>query len=615
MPTLEELMRRALEEQIPSVNDELFHQLQQKRRGRHLRRRIGTVVLTVAVLAATAGGFVVLRNQFAAEPDGVAGATPYGAAGLVAACPVADGTHLCVVPADSLGVDSTEGRRLLTEGAGEIVAEPDVSPDGTTVVFERFGVGGESQEGLWTIHSDGSGLTQITELADSLWNASWSPDGSRLIALGPDDGELSILLPDGTVERTISVPGLVNLESPRWAPDGSRIAFKAVEPATDFLTADIFTIAINGSELVNLTETRLTQERDPAWSPDGTSIAYTAETPDGPTIHVRRSDGSDVIVSGPEDDPVEGTSPDWSPDGRWLAYHVSERVPEAQAPEVEQNPVLGVSFLSVRAARVDGSRDTLLAPGVGSFGWIPQSDVPPTEPSPEPEVEGRDIGLGFRVCFPERLGRVDFLGDGTAGSAWTGVPVREDGTCPAHARPIAYILAVDHTGDQRADTWIDLGVRCDVLCTPFDAADLDGNGTEELVVASHFSIMSYYLFSLRPDDEGNLRVEPILVADPGHAPADITAGEPLRIDAGGDEGYGSSIQCEGFPEDPVIVWAWRLGVVDSDAPREVHETRIELQSDGLFHVVGTNDSTVPAGEPGPVHETAPACGVDWHPAA
>ncbi|HEV8563847.1 MAG TPA: hypothetical protein VGR41_02930 [Actinomycetota bacterium] len=42
-------------------------------------------------------------------------------------------------------------------------------------------------------------------------------------------------------------------------------------------------------------------------------------------------------------------------------------------------------------------------------------------------------------------------------------------------------------------------------------------------------------------------------------------------------------------------------------------TRIQLQADGLYHVIGTNDYTVPAEHPLGIDATGPACGVDWSP--
>jgi len=64
----------------------------------------------------------------------------------------------------------------------------------------------------------------------------------------------------------------------------------------------------------------------------------------------------------------------------------------------------------------------------------------------------------------------------------------------------------------------------------------------------------------------------------------------------------------------VIVWSWSYAEIDSDEPTEVHVTRIELQPDGFFHVIDTNDYTVPAGTPSGIayaYELESECGVDW----
>jgi hypothetical protein len=310
------------------------------------------------------------------------------------------------------------------------------------------------------------------------------------------------------------------------------------------------------------------------------------------------ADGSNVsrLTNGADTDTFQGGQ--FSPDGTKIAYEASTH--GVGGPVVVMN--------------ADGTNpETIVEADVLGFSWQPKQ----VRPAPERggAQSARDIGLDFNVCFPDRLGGIDFLGDGTNGSAWTGVPVTDDGTCARHARPSAYILAIDDTGDQVADSWIELPFDCSVDCAPFDATDLDANGSEELVVTSFLSVMDYYFFSVRPNPAGDLQVEPILVAEPGHKPAGITAGLPLRIDAGGDEGYGSSIDCEAYPTAPVIVWSWSNGPVESQQPTDVHITRIQLQEDGRFHVVGTNDFTVPADQSSGIAHEAPACGVDWHPSA
>ena len=592
MPTLEELMRRALQEQIPPDNDELFHQLEQKKRGRYVRHRIGTVVLTVAVLVATAGGFIALTSMFRQDARQPASS----GAGAIVITRVTSSTD----DRPSLWLANPDGSdpRLLVA----LAASPSLSPDGRTLAFIWFG-GPGPHPALATMPIAGGEPELLSPRSVAAGSPTWSPDGEGIayVRVDPEHDSAWMVDADGSDDRPLRVGDFAFISSLSFSPDGSRLVFAAsTSRSRGPLSWDLYVFDLASGQSSQLSRTPEVEEQDPAWSPDGSRIAFTAYEPG-----FSRSSVWTVSPSGADPQVVaegwgrEARGPAWSPDG--LRMLISD----------------GVWIYRVSFDPADpGDEPASVIEGLSAV-WLPEIAGSSDEASDPIEQGGRDIGLDFRMCFVERLGGIDFTGDGTSGSAWIGVRPKDDATCVRSRFPEAdrLVLAIDHTGDEFADSWVELPFECPVLCTPFDAADLDGNDTEELVVASHFSIMSYYLFSLRPDDDGKLQVEPILVADPGHPPAGITAGEPLRIDAGGDEGYESSIRCEGFPQDPVIVWAWRLGVVDSDASKEAHETRIELRSDGLFHVVGANDSTVPAGEPGQAHETVPACGVDWHPAA
>jgi len=102
------------------------------------------------------------------------------------------------------------------------------------------------------------------------------------------------------------------------------------------------------------------------------------------------------------------------------------------------------------------------------------------------------------------------------------------------------------------------------------------------------------------------------VAPPGPPDAHITPDERLQTSAGGDEGYSSWIRWEGYPNAPVLVFTYGAGVVDGHQPTEWHEIKLHLQSDGLFHVVGATDLSLPANQdPGLVRSIAPACGLDF----
>jgi hypothetical protein len=269
----------------------------------------------------------------------------------------------------------------------------------------------------------------------------------------------------------------------------------------------------------------------------------------------------------------------------------------------------GITVLS----RTIGEND----PDVGTFpGSLTESEQPPTpSPSAGPASNvGLDIGLDFRLCRADRLGGVDMLGDGTAGAAWTGVRVKPDGSCPSEFDGFN-VVAVDHTGDGRADSWWGPMQYC-VGCEPFDATDLNADGAQELVVLAQWGTTpQYLLFSLMTGSGDEPAVQPILVAVPGQPKAGFRPGEPVALWAGGDEGFSGSVRCESYPDAPILVVTWSDHPIEGPGSEtsEVHETRLRLEGDGLMHVVSGSDSTQPTTDPGLERWTGPACGVRFWP--
>jgi hypothetical protein len=245
-------------------------------------------------------------------------------------------------------------------------------------------------------------------------------------------------------------------------------------------------------------------------------------------------------------------------------------------------------------------------------GGTPEASNPPTPTPTAPPVgaEGEDIGLPTRLCDVRELDGLDLLGDGTPTTAWTGNPVSAEGRCP---RVLGAVVAVDVTGDGRADLRWGPIERCrHVGCAPLGAADLDADGDDELVIHTAFSIVDHLYFAVRPSGDGVFTLAPIEVAEPGNPVAAVLPGEPLVTSAAGDEGYAGWMRCEGFPETPVLVWAWTNHPIDSDRPAEWHRTELRLEADGLFHVIGSTDVDLPPGErPDWLLSSDPACGLDF----
>lgn len=240
----------------------------------------------------------------------------------------------------------------------------------------------------------------------------------------------------------------------------------------------------------------------------------------------------------------------------------------------------------------------------------------PKSVEPSPREAGRDLGLGFRICDVTRLGGIDFFGDGSVGSAWTGTRVASDGTCPARSDTLPrYLVAADFDGDGSADGWSETIIQC-FACRPFAATDFNGDGIEELVVLFQGSSTPQYgIYGAAPP--GSPRgpgLYPIVVASPGAKDAGFPGGEPITFSSGGDEGYEAAIDCEGYPSDPVLVVSWSDHPVEGPGSdvTDIYVTRLRLEGD-TFQVVSSDHFTQPTTARFVFDARGSACGVDFDP--
>lgn len=592
----DELIRRFHRAERPVGSDDLFEGLARRRRSRRTLQRVQAGALAVSVLVATAVGFVALQRAFDEDRRDVG--TPLPGNGEIVFSRIGDDGrfHLYAAQPDGSGV------RQITDDATNDT-DPAVSPDGRTIAYTRGSDGGSV---VATVPIEGGDVSWQTSDLVPAADPSWSPDGTQLvyIASGIDSSLLYVVRVNGGTPRCICF-GFERSEStgpaladPSWAPDGSRVAF-AFGPvdavAGRAATWDIGLIDVEGTEMDPL----VASERDdeaPAWSPDGTRIAFTRPGEQGDEVWTVAPDGTEeTLVATAVEASLE---PDlaWAPDGSALL--VSDRLwiyrvdvtPEGDPRE---------NFVQL----VRGGSPSWQPLPTGLEPSVTASPEPSVSPSPEPE--GKDIGLGFNLCNVERLGGIDFLGDGTNGQAWTGTRAKGTGQCPDQDAFRTYLVAADVDGDGAADSVSETLPDC-FYCHPFDAADLDADGDDELVVLwSEGSTPSFMIYAIAHGE-----IAPVLVAEPGHPEAREERGQPLTFATGGDEGYSGWVRCENFPDAPVLIVTWRDHPIEGNT-MEVHETRFVLQDDGMFHVVGSTDYSAPVGDPIPGVSDEPACGVDF----
>ena len=198
------------------------------------------------------------------------------------------------------------------------------SPDSRSIAFHRSASGtappiGIPDLGAPTTDSDifvatvcdlvaGLPPTNITNSAGEIDDdASWSPDGQKILWTAHDDGDAPLVRPsqdiyvmnaDGSGRVNLTDNSPVEERGPAWSPDGTRIVYmcRVGDPATPTSTTPTFEICVmnsDGSDSRRLTHNTL-PDGTPTWSPDGTRILFNrAVPPPNQQLHIMNADGSE----------------------------------------------------------------------------------------------------------------------------------------------------------------------------------------------------------------------------------------------------------------------------------------------------------------------------------
>ena len=210
-------------------------------------------------------------------------------------------------------------------GSASTPAPAALSTAGPWIIFP-------SEDGIWAMNSDGSGLVKLTDLpylGPNPPTASVAPSGGRVafVTYWPDRNSYQLAI--------LSLPlGHIELVTP------------LLNSSIDFLTLD-------WQEAVDL-EASVALARTLEWSPDGRYLAFVgAQDGPSPDVYVLALDGFSMLrlTSGP----TYAVDPTWSPDGAYVLHGAASALNWENAPD-------GYSMTGFWAARADGSELRLLYP-------------------------------------------------------------------------------------------------------------------------------------------------------------------------------------------------------------------------------------------------------------
>ncbi len=198
--------------------------------------------------------------------------------------------------------------------AGLRYSSPNLSPNGSRAVYARQRNGSVSQTGINTINADGSNVVTVLT-GEGLSAPVFSPDGSR-IAFNNTERRLMVMNTDGSNPSPITD----NCTEPDWSPDGTKLVcvetpnFNVTDP-----DSNIVTVNANGTNrtIINNTGGR---KLSPRWSPDGSRIAFVQQIriPRNNSLIVMNANGTNAATILSHTRTVYGTV-SWSPDGARLA--------------------------------------------------------------------------------------------------------------------------------------------------------------------------------------------------------------------------------------------------------------------------------------------------------
>ena len=209
--------------------------------------------------------------------------------------PVADASNLSWASSDPTVIEVDADGNLTPAGIGSAMVVAN-TPWGSTDTAAVHVIGEilvtstrAGNVNLFSFDRDApDGFFQVTDQPGSELSARYSPDGSKVVYISDQAGNLDIFVANSDGSEPVQLTNTISLEgSPTWTPDGSRILFESDQSGM----SQVWAMNADGTELTQLTSGEFANYR-PSVSPDGSRILFASSRDDNYDVFIMNMDGS-----------------------------------------------------------------------------------------------------------------------------------------------------------------------------------------------------------------------------------------------------------------------------------------------------------------------------------
>ena len=151
------------------------------------------------------------------------------------------------------------------------------------------GLGNNMSYSLIVADSDGYNPQVVARSKESLLSPKWSPDGTKIAYVSFESGNSNIYVQDITTgsRQLVSARSKGINGAPAWSPDGGRLALALSYTGS----LQIYTMSLGSHAENRLTNNNPAINTEPVWSPDGQSIYFTSDRSGQPQVYQMPASG------------------------------------------------------------------------------------------------------------------------------------------------------------------------------------------------------------------------------------------------------------------------------------------------------------------------------------